>query len=462
MNARKISSEALDGLTGRVRGEVLTPDDHGYDTCRAVWNGMVDKRPAVVVRCRGNADVIAAVDFARGQGLPVSVKGGGHNVAGKAVSDGGVMVDLSPMDQVRVDPAARRARAGGGALWSTFDHEAQAFGLACTGGVVSSTGVAGLTLGGGIGYFTRSFGLACDNLIGADVVTAAGRLVRATEQENPELLWALRGGGGNFGVVTSLEFQLHEVGPMVAAATVFYGLDGAREVLTRYRDFAQAAPDAVACYAMVVNAPPDFPAPHQGQAVLAIIACHCGDVDEGERLLAPLTALGEPVIAVVDAMPYQVLQTSFDAGNPKGQRYYWKSQHLRGLDDELLDIVIEYVRDLHGPLTIIGIEPLGGKQGQVAADATAFAHRDVPFSFGIWTGWSDPADDAANMAWTRAFYQAVKPFGAGAYVNYLGEDESDRLEDAYGGNLARLTEIKRKWDPDNLFRENHNIAPGPR
>ena len=456
---QNLPAGTLDGLRLQHRGPLLLPGDEGYDAARAVWNGMIDRRPAVIARCHGAADVIAAVNAARGAGLPVSIRGGGHNVGGKAVCDGGVMLDLTAMRWVRVDAEARRARAGGGTLWGDFDHEAQAFGLTCTGGVVSTTGVAGLTLGGGIGYLTRRYGLACDNLVAADVVTADGRLVHASDDENPELMWALRGGGGNFGVVTSLEFQLHPVGPDVAAAVVFYPMDQAGDVLRRYRAFAEAAPDALACYAMVVNAPPDLPTEHQGRPVLAIVGCHADDVDAGKALLQPVTAFGQPISALVDAMPYTALQTSFDAGNPTGQRYYWKSQHLTGLPDELIDAVCRFAGDLHGEFTIIGIEPLGGAYGRVSPDATAFPHRDVPFSLGIWTGWAEPAADADNVAWTRDFFAAVQPFGAGAYVNYLGDDEGDRIDEAYGGNLARLVEIKRRWDPDNLFRVNQNIAP---
>jgi len=457
--SKMIAPAALDALGARLRGNLLRPGDEGYDTARSVWNGIVDRRPGAIVRCAGAADVMAAVEFARAHDVPLSVKAGGHNVAGKAVCDDGLMIDLSGMREIRVDPIARRARAGGGALWRDFDHEAQAFGLTCTGGVVSSTGVAGLTLGGGIGYLTRTFGLACDNLVAADVVTADGRLVHASEQEHTDLLWALRGGGGNFGVVTSLEFRLHPVGPEVAVAMVFHPVDEALDVLHAYRDFAAAAPDEVACYAMFVNAPPDVPAEHAGRSVLAVVACCSGPAEDGLRRLAPLATMGSPISATVDRMPYTVLQTSFDAGNPHGQRYYWKSQYLGGLPDGLLETVVRFAADLHGPFSIIGIEPLGGAMARVAPSATAFAHRGVPFSLGIWTGWDDAADDADNIAWTREFFAAVERFGAGAYVNYLGTDEADRVDEAYGANFTRLVEIKRKWDPDNLFRANHNIAP---
>ncbi len=447
----------LDGLAAQVRGEVLRRGDDGYDTSRAVWNGMIDRRPGAIVRCTGAADVIATVNFVREHRQPLAIRAGGHNVAGKAVCDDGIVIDLSPMNNVWIDPVARRGRAGAGARWGAFDHEAQAFGLTTTGGVVSSTGVAGLTLGGGIGYLTRTYGLACDNLLSVDLVTADGRLVRASETENADLFWALRGGGGNFGVVTSLEFRLHEVGPLVATATVFHPIEDAREILHFYRSFSESAPDELACYAMIVNAPENVP-DQSGRPVLALVGVYCGSVEEGKRLMTPLAEHGTPLMAVVDGMPYAVMQTAFDAGSPHGARYYWKSQYLAGLDDALLDTIVEHTQTFTGEHTIIGIEPLGGAQSRVAPGATAFIHRDVAYSLGIWAGWQNPADDAANIAWTRTFFDAVAPFGAGAYVNYLGDDESDRLGEVYGDNYARLLEIKRKWDPDNLFRLNHNIV----
>ncbi|TNF89143.1 MAG: FAD-binding oxidoreductase [Gammaproteobacteria bacterium] len=447
----------LEALTEAIRGEILTAGTPGYDEARALWNGMIDKRPGAIVRCTGVADVIATVNFAREQDLPLAIKAGGHNVSGKAMCDDGIVIDLSPMNNVHIDPIARRARAGAGAKWGAFDHEAQAFGLTTTGGVVSSTGVAGLTLGGGIGYLTRTYGLACDNLLSVDLVTAAGELVRASEDENPELFWALRGGGGNFGVVTSLEFQLHSVGPMVATATIFHAIEDARSVLDLYRTFNETAPDELACYAMIVNAPEDLP-DQQGKAVLAIVGLYSGNAEEGLQLMAPLADMGSPLVALIDPMPYTVMQTAFDAGNPHGARYYWKSQYLGGLDDAFLDIVVDRAMDIRGDHTIIGIEPMGGAQGRVDPGATAFACRNVPYSLGIWAGWQDPGQDDANIAWTRAFFDAVAPFGVGAYVNYLGEDESDRLDEVYGENYDRLKAVKQKWDPNNLFRLNHNIA----
>jgi FAD/FMN-containing dehydrogenase len=452
---------AVDDLRARVRGEVLRSGDTGYDEARSIWNGMIDRRPAVIVRCGGAADVIAAVDFARERDLLLSVHGGGHNVAGKAVCDNGLMIDLSPMNGVRVDPVAKTARAGAGATWGDFDRETQVFGLATTGGLISSTGVAGLTLGGGIGYLTRSYGLACDNLLAVDVVTADGRLVQASATENPDLFWALRGGGGNFGVVTSLDFQLHDVGPDVAMAQIFHPIDAAGDVLRFYREFAASAPDEVALYALIVRCPPvdPFPKAFQGKPVIALVACCSGDVEKGKTLLAPLSSHGKSFLAVVDAMPYAALQKSFDAGNPAGERYYWKSHYLGDLSDEALDVIARYSTDLRGEFTIVGIEPVDGAAGRIGVTATAYPHRRAPYSFGIWTGWSKSEDDEENIAWTREFHDAMKPFGAGAYVNYLDHDDAGRVAEAYGENYPRLVEIKKKWDPDNLFRMNQNISP---
>ncbi|NIP16630.1 MAG: FAD-binding protein [Pseudomonadales bacterium] len=454
-----IDASSIEELRASVRGVVLCDGESGYDEARSVWNGMTERRPAAVLQCRGVGDVMAGVDFAREQGLPLAVKGGGHNVAGKGVCDDGLTLDMSLMKSVRVDPDARRARAEAGALWRDFDYEAQTFGLTTTGGVVSSTGVAGLTLGGGIGYLTRTYGLACDNLLSADVVIADGRMVQASENENADLLWALRGGGGNFGVVTSLEFQLHPVGPDVAAAVVFYSLAEGAEVLGRYRAYAEVAPDEVACYAMIVRGPADLPADYAGQPVLAIIGCYSGAVDEGLGELAPVGSFATPIASTIESTSYRAMQQMFDPGSPHGARYYWKSHYLSGLPDEFLEAVLRFAGDMPGAYTAIGIEPLGGAMGQVDPSGTAYPHRLFPFNLGIWSGWENASEDAAVIAWTRDFFEAAAPFGAGAYVNYLDGDEGGRVDEAYGGNYERLRDVKRKWDPDNLFRVNQNIAP---
>jgi FAD/FMN-containing dehydrogenase len=454
-----VDEAAWDELGSGVRGALLREGDAGYDEARSVWNGMMDRHPAAVLQCLGVSDVMAGVNFARNHGLPLAVKGGGHNVAGKGVCDDGLTLDMSLMRSVRVDPGTLRARAEAGALWRDFDHEAQTFGLTTTGGVVSSTGVAGLTLGGGIGYLTRTHGLACDNLLAADVVTADGRLVQASENENPDLLWALRGGGGNFGVVTSLEFQLHEVGPDVAAAIVFYPIAAGADVLHAYREYAEGAPDAVACYAMVVRGPADLPSEYAGQPVLAIIACYSGAVAEGLRALDPVGSFATPIAATIEGTPYRAMQQMFDPGSPHGVRYYWKSQYLSGLPDEFLETVVRFAREMPGAYTAIGIEPLGGAMERVDPAGTAYPHRRFPFNLGIWSGWDEPSEDSGVISWTREFFEAVVPFGAGAYVNYLSDDEGGRVDEAYGDNYARLRQVKAQWDPGNLFRVNQNIAP---
>ena len=449
-------------LAERIRGETLFPGEAGYDEARTVWNGMIDRRPAVIVRCRSATDVMAAVDFARTRSLPLSVKGGGHSVAGNAVCDGGVMVDLSAMNSVQVTPEARRARVGPGARWGEFDQTAQAFGLATTGGIDSRTGVAGLTLGGGVGYLARKHGLAVDNLVAADVVTAAGELVRASEDEHPELFWGLRGGGGNFGIVTSFEFQLHPVGPEVLTAQIFYPVDQAGEILRAYRDLTAAAPDELALYALVTHVPPaaPFPETFHGQVALALLACYCGNLEAGEELLKPLRRLGSPIFRAIQPMEYTALQKSFDAAFPDGGRYYWKTQYLADLPDAAIDTIVEHAAVLPGAYTSMSIEPAGGAIGRVDPTATAFPHRNARFNFGIWPGWTDPADDEEAIAWARGFHESMTPWSTGGvYANYLDGDEQDRVAAAYGENHARLIRLKRTWDPDNLFQINQNVDP---
>lgn len=453
---------ATDRLAATIRGRVLRPDDADYEDARRVWNGMVDRRPALIVRCRGTADVVAAVDHAREHGLEVSVRGGGHGVAGKAVCEGGVMIDLSPMDGVKVDPDARIARVGPGATLGQLDHECQAFGLATTGGVDSRTGVAGLTLGGGVGYLARSCGLAIDNLRAAEVVLADGRIVRASADDHPDLYWGLRGGSGNFGVVTEFEFGLHEVGPEVMTAQVFLTMDEAATGLRAYRDLMAEAADGTAVYALFVNVPPvePFPAEQHGRTCLALVGLHNGPIDEGERALAPFGEIGEPMLAVVAPMPYTTLQSSFDAGAPDGGRYYWKSGYLDGISDELIDTLVERVDPLPGAYSNAYLEPMGGAVARVDRDATAFPHRDEAFNFGISSGWEDPADDERAIAWTRGLHAAVAEHSTGGiYVNYLDRDDDDRVDAAYRGNLGRLQAIKATYDPDNLFSWNPNIVP---
>lgn len=446
---------SIEEFATSLRGRVLQAGDDGYQQARSVWNGMIDRRPAVVAECSGAADVILAVRFAREQGLHATVKAGGHNVAGRAVCDQGLVIDVSPMNSVVVDPHARRARVGPGATWGDFDHEAQAFGLATTGGVDSRTGVAGLTLGGGIGYLARRFGLAIDNLVSADVVTAEGQLVRASEGENADLFWALRGGGGNTGVViTSFEFRLHQVGPRVMTAQVFHPFEAAGAALRFYRDFTESAPDELACYAMIIHLPPvpPFPEDLHGKPALALVACHSGDPAEGEKLLAPLKGFGNPILAAVQGVPYTALQQSFDAGTPDGQRYYYKSKYLEELSNEAVDTLIARVGRLPGQFSVIGIEPMAGAIARVDTSATAYPHRNAAYNLSVWAGWSDSADDEEIIAWARDFDKAMSPHATGGvYVNYLGADDDDRLESAYGKNYERLRTVRAKFDPNGLF-----------
>ena len=452
----------LDDLAQQLRGQLLRADDPGYDDARAVWNGMIDRRPAAIARCESAADVLACVRFVRSSGLPLSVRGGGHQAAGKAVCDDGLVVDLSEMDEVRIDPETRTARVGPGARLGQFDREAQAFGLATPAGVQSRTGVAGLTLGGGIGWLSRSYGLTSDNLVAADVVTADGELVYASEEEHPELFWALRGGGGNFGVVTSFEFQLHPVGPEVLTFQLFHHLDDAREVLRAYRDVMADAPDELACYPMLLHAPPidPFPAEVQGQPILALIGCYNGAVADGEAAAAPLAAIGDPFLDIVAPMAYADFQSSYDAGTPDGARYYAKAHLFDELSDDAIDDLLAAVGDLPGALTAIFFESLGGAIARRSPDATAWPHRDAAYGFSVQAGWLDPGEDEAHIAWVQEVHAAMAPHASGGvYVNYLDVDDTDRVTAAYGAHQRRLARIKQDWDPDNLFRANHNIPP---
>ncbi|MFB6221975.1 MAG: FAD-binding oxidoreductase [Halolamina sp.] len=454
--------DAVQRLQNQVHGAVLHPGDEGYDEARSVWNAMIDRYPSHIVRCQGAADVKAGVDFAREHDLLLAVKGGGHNFAGSAVCDDGLMLDLSPMDSVRVDPQARTARVGPGATWADFDHEAQAFDLATTGGLVSMTGVAGLTLGGGQGYLARKHGLTIDNLVGADVITADGEFVRASEDENEDLFWALRGGGGNFGVVTAFEYDLHPVGPEVLGGPIFHPYEDAAEALRFYREFTADAPRELACYALVVRVPPEepFPEAYQGKPSVAFAVCYAGPLDEGEEALAPLREFGDPIVDAIQPMPYAALQRSFDDGSPEGFRWYTKSHYLGGLPDGAIDTIVEHTDPFPGPLTQVALEPLGGAIADVDPTATAFAHRDAAYSLGIWPGWAESDDDDEMIAWAREFHEAMEPYATdGVYANYLDKDEADRVRAAYGENYDRLVEVKRKYDPENQFRMNQNIEP---
>ncbi|ONI88076.1 FAD-linked oxidase [Saccharothrix sp. ALI-22-I] len=449
-------------LADSVRGTVLGPGDQGYDEARRVWNGAVDRRPAAIVRCTGTADVVAAVSFARREGLLTAVRGGGHNVAGNAVCDDGLVVDLSPMRGVRVDPGKRTARAQGGTTWGEFDRETQLFSLATTGGIVSTTGIAGLTLGGGIGWLGRSYGSTCDNLVSADVVTADGQPVRASRDENPDLFWGLRGGGGNFGVVTSFEYRLHEVGPVVLAGAVFHPLARARDALVFFREFTDTAPEQLTLVASFPAAPaaPFLPPEVHGTRVLALGVCHCGTLADAETAVAPLRAFGSPLADVVGPMPYTAAQTMFDERFPHGRNYYWKSSYLRELTDEAIDVLVDHVARTPSAETTSYVWHLGGAMGRSAED-TAFGHRDVRFDFAALAGWLDPARAEEHVGWAREFWSAMQPHASsGVYVNNLGVEGDERARAAYRPEVYdRLARLKREYDPDNFFRLNQNIRP---
>ncbi len=448
-------TSTIDALARRFDGELVQPEDPTYDEARAVWNGLIDRRPAVIARCLSTTDVQVAIRYARQHDLPISVRGGGHNVAGTSVCDDGVVIDMGEMRSVKVDPATRTARVAAGARWADLDAATQAHGLAVTGGVDSRTGVAGLTLGGGVGFLARKHGLTIDNLLAVDLVTADGRSVRASEDENPDLFWALRGGGGNVGVVTTFEFRLHELGPEVLTAQVFHRYEDAEDVLRFHRDLMAEAPDELACSAAVVHVPPVEPFPEglHGAPAVAQIGCYVGDVEEGRAHLDPIGSFGDPILAAVTPMPYTALQQSLDAGTPDGARYYWKSNFLSGLSDEAITTLVKAAEPLPGPFSMIGIESLGGAVNRVPTSATAWPHRDATFNLGIWAGWTDDADDEECRRWAREVHAAMEPFAAdGAYVNYLDADDQDRLGEAYGEHIGRLRDIERTWDPDGLFR----------
>jgi FAD/FMN-containing dehydrogenase len=452
----------LDALRDALRGPVRAPGDDGYDAARTIWNARLSSRPAAVAQCTGTADVRAAVDIARENGLPLSVKGGGHSYAGQSAAEGALMVDLSSMTGVRVDPDAKTAQVQAGATWGDFDHEAQAFGLATTGATVSTVGVAGCTLGGGTGHLARKCGLSLDNLISADVVTADGSFVHASEEENPDLFWGLRGGGGNLGVVTSFEFRLHEVGPEVLTGQILHPMADAAEGLRFYRDFMADAPDALQAYAFFVHVPPipAVPEHYHGETALDFVVTYAGDQETGEEVFRPLRAFGDPILDAVRPQPYTALQQTFDEGVPKGQRCYSKAHYLDALPDAALDTVVEHVDPLPGPFSMVYFEPMGGAIGRVDPTATAFPHREAAYGFHVLTGWSDADQDAEIMDWTRDFHSAMAPYASGGvYVNLLGADEEARVPSAYGHNHDRLARLKNKYDPENLFRINHNVAP---
>jgi FAD/FMN-containing dehydrogenase len=453
---------SIESLQDQVRGEVVRPDAPGYDDARKVYNGMHDRRPRAVVQCADAADVIATVKTAHDGGLDLAVRGGGHSVPGFGTVDDGLVIDLSGMRNVQVDPAAGVARAGGGALWGDFDHATNAFGLSTTGGVISTTGVGGLTLGGGIGYLARKYGLSCDNLIAADVVTADGRLLRASEDENDELFWALRGGGGNFGVATSLEFRLHPVGDIVGGP-IFFELDAAADVMAFYRQYIAEAPEELGAFFMFQIAPPlpFIPGDRHGDNLCGIVTCWSGPESDAAAVLKPLRDAGPVVAEHVGPMPYPALNSAFDALLPPGLQHYWKADFVKELTDDAIPIHVEHGSQVPVVNSTVHVYPIDGAVQRVRPDETAFAYRDVSFACVIAGMWPDPADNQANTKWVRDYWSAIHPYSGtdGGYVNFMGDDDQNRVEANYGGNYERLSKIKAKYDPDNLFHLNQNIQP---
>jgi FAD/FMN-containing dehydrogenase len=449
-------------LRETIHGSVLRPGDEGYAEASRIWNGAFDdRRPAVIVRCSGAADVIAAAGFARSNDLAIAVRGGGHSIAGFSSCDEGVVIDLSAMRSVQVDPQARRANVGAGALWGDVDHETQAHGLATTGGLVSTTGVAGFTLGGGIGWLMRKHGLACDNLVGADVVTADGRLVHASETENADLFWGLRGGGGNFGIVTRFEFALHPVGPVLYAGLIFFSAEHDAKLMRLFREWSPGLPNDVTAALNLTTAPPLPVVPEEwhGKKVIALIAVSAGAVDEAEGHFRAFREAAEPVADLLGPMPYTAMQTLIDPLWPKGIHAYFKATNLAGLDDELIEGLCRQHESAPGPQCEIHVHQMGGAVGRVGDDDTSFSERSMPFVLNAVTGWHDPAETAAHTQWARAVIDAAADASTGrAYVNFLGD--SDAASSSYGQETyARLLDLKRKYDPTNVFRLNQNIEP---
>ena len=457
-----LQGQSVKELEEKLRGSLIQPQDEGYDELRAVWNAMIDRKPALIARCLGVADVMEVVNFARENKLLISVRGGGHNISGASVCEGGIMIDLSPMQAIHVDPIARIARVQGGAVFADVDHETQAFGLAVPNGVVSSTGVGGLTLGGGFGRLSRKYGLTIDNLLSADVVTADGTLVTASSDRNSDLFWGIRGGGGNFGIVTSFEFRLHKVGPEVLFGPIVYRLEDAAGVLRNYRNFAANAPAECSIWADFVTAPPlpFIPEAVLGTKVLFIVPFYSGDLHKGEEILKPLREFGKPVADAVAPIPYVTAQRAIDGLYPKGLRNYWKSHNFVDLPDTTMDTLIECAKRLPTPQSDILISHLGGAINDIAPDATVYPHRDISFVVSPGGRWEDPAKDTQITDWVRECYDALTDHATGqSYVNFIAE-EKGREKEAFGLNYERLVGLKNKYDPSNLFRLNQNVTPG--
>ena len=459
-----IEETAIEELRGAFGGALLQREDEGYDAARAIFNGMYDRRPALVARCGGVADVIAAINFARDNNLEAAVKGGGHGVPGYAAIDDGIVIDLSPMNGVFVDPEARTARAAGGATWGTFDRETQVLGLATTGGRITTTGVGGLTLGSGSGWLERKFGFTVDNLLSAQMVTAAGEVVTASESENPELFWGLRGGGGNFGIVTSFEYGLHELGPIVVGGLLGYPRAGAQELLRTWSDFIQSSPDELGGAFAFLTAPPEEFVPEEvrGQPICGVIVLYAGPVEEGQPVVQDLKdALGPPALDLAMPMPYLVVQQLLDAGNPAGRPQYWKSDTVKEMSDGAIEALVEHANRIASPFTVVVIEAKGGAIPRVPEDSMALIGRKAPFAFYGISQWEDPAESEQHIRWARELGDAMEPYsGKDIALNFVMDEGNERVQAAFGPEkYARLVALKDTYDPQNLFRRNQNIKP---
>ncbi|MDQ3226655.1 MAG: FAD-binding oxidoreductase [Chloroflexota bacterium] len=459
-----LDDETISEFRGRLRGPLLTSDDPGYDGARAVRNGLIDRRPALIERCSGTADVVECVNFARERGLLLSVRGGAHNVAGNAVNDGGLVIDLSEMRGVSVDPIARTVRAQGGATWGDVDRESQLFGLAVPGGVVSTTGIGGLTIHGGYGHLRRKHGLSLDSLLSVEIVTADGQVRTASENENADLFWAVRGAGSNFGAITSFEFRAHPVGPVVQLCAPFYALEVGAPVIRAWRDFTAAAPDEVNSLLVLWSVPDDehFPEELRRRPIVVVAAVYAGPVEEGERLMQPLRELATPLMDLSGPIPYTALQQAFDPFFPKGRLYYWKSIYVDVLSDEAIDTMVDTARARPSFLSGVTFWHLGGATGRVGSEETAYGRREAPYLFSAEASWEDPATIEQNIAWARESLAAMQPFSnGGSYLNFpgFGEEKEAMLRASYGPNYDRLVALKTTYDPGNLFRMNLNIPP---
>ncbi len=458
----RIENKIIQELKSKIRGQVISPTEPDYNKTRAIWNAMINKKPGVIVRCSGVADVITSVNIARDSNLLLAVHGAGHNIAGNSVCDGGIMIDLSQMNSVRIDPKSKKAYVEPGAILGDFDHEAQAFGLATPLGINSTTGVSGLTLGGGFGWLTRKHGMTIDNLISADVITADGELVHTNENQKPDLFWAIRGGGGNFGIVTLFEFQLHKVGPDVLAGLMVFPFKDAKSVLKKYRKFVQKIPNELNVWVILRQAPPlpFLPKRVHGKEVVILAILYSGEIKQGQKLIKPLRRFAKAHGEHTGAMPYEAWQQGFDPLLTPGARNYWKSHNFSELNDGALDAIIEYAGKLPSPQCEIFIGLLGGKAAKVSPDAMAYGNRDANFILNVHSRWDKAKDDTKCISWARDFFDASAPYATGGvYINFVTQDETDRIAAAYGKNYNKLVRIKNKYDPNNLFRVNHNIKP---